>query len=80
MPPASNAPTTYSAERPIAGMWTVPSPSGGESRLETLTPIEQVGARYGYRRAGQPFGPGRDGLEIWLELRARGRTGQRQAV
>jgi hypothetical protein len=80
----SNAPdraTTLSAGRPITGLWIAPSPSGsrsrsgGESRLEALTPIEREGARWGYQKAGQPFGPGREGLEIWLELRARAKGG-----
>jgi len=76
---SSNAPTALSAGNAIAGIWTVGSSSGntsrsgGESRLEALTPLEQEGARYGYRKAGRPFGPGREGLEIWLELRARGK-------
>ena len=60
-----------SAGRPIAGIWAVQSPSGDDSRLEALTPIEREGARYGYQKAGRPFGPGREGLETWLELRAR---------
>ena len=67
---SSNAPTVLSAESAIAGIWTVGSSSGNESRLEALTPLEREGARYGYRKAGRPFGPGREGLEIWLELRA----------
>ena len=72
--------TTLSAGRPITGLWIAPSPSsrsqsGGESRLEALKPIEREGARWGYQKAGQPFGPGREGLEIWLELRARAKEG-----
>jgi hypothetical protein len=47
----------------------------GASLLETLTPVEQEGARYGYRQAGRPFGPTRRGLEIWLRLRARAKAG-----
>lgn len=47
----------------------------GASLLDTLTPVEQEGARYGYRQAGRPFGPTRRGLEIWLRLRARARAG-----
>jgi hypothetical protein len=47
----------------------------GESLLDTLTPVEQEGARYGYRQAGRPFGPTRRGLEIWLRLRARAKAG-----
>lgn len=47
----------------------------GVSLLDTLTPVEQEGARYGYRQAGRPFGPTRRGLEIWLRLRARAKTG-----
>jgi len=47
----------------------------GTSLLGTLTPVEQEGARYGYRQAGRPFGPTRRGLEIWLRLRARARAG-----
>jgi len=77
----SNAPdrtAVLAAGRPITGLWVAQSPSGSgsrsgeESRLEALTPIERKGAHYGYQKAGQPFGPGREGLEIWLELRARG--------
>jgi hypothetical protein len=76
---SSNAPTVLSAGNAIAGIWTAQSSSGnasrsgGKSRLEALTPLEREGARYGYRTAGRPFGPGREGLEIWLELRARGK-------
>jgi hypothetical protein len=69
---SSNAPTALSAGTPVGRIWTAQSPSGNESRLEALTPLEREGARYGYRRAGRPFGPGREGLEIWLELRACG--------
>jgi hypothetical protein len=84
---APDRPMALSAGRPITGLWIVPSPSGsrsrsggesqsgGESRLEALTPIEREGARWGYQKAGQPFGPGRQGLEIWLELRARVKEG-----
>lgn len=60
-----------STGRRIAGIWTVQSPSGDDSRLGTFTPIEREGARYGYQKAGRPFGKGREGLETWLELRAR---------
>ena len=74
---SSGAPTALSAGNAIAGIWTIgpssdsASCSGSASRLEALTPLEREGARYGYRKAGRPFGPGREGLEIWLELRAR---------
>ncbi len=76
-PPAAPS-AALSAGSPIAGIWIARSPSGGnarqeESRLEPLTPIEREGARYGYRKAGRPFGPGRKGLETWLRLRARAR-------
>ena len=70
---SSNAPTVLSAGSAIAGIWAIGSSSGNESRLEALTPLEREGARYGYRKAGRPFGPGREGLEIWLALRARGK-------
>ena len=66
----SDPTAALSAGGPIAGIWVAQSPSGNESRLEALTPLEREGARYGYRKAGRPFGPGREGLEIWLELRA----------
>lgn len=51
------------------------APPEGASLLDTLTPVEQEGARYGYRQAGRPFGPTRRGLEIWLRLRARAKGG-----
>jgi len=70
----SSRPTAaLSAGNAIAGIWAIGSSSDSASRLEALTPLEREGARYGYRKAGRPFGPGREGLEIWLELRARGK-------
>jgi hypothetical protein len=55
----------------ISGLWVVGA-AGDETDLDALAPIEREGARYAYREAGRPFGPGREGLETWLELRARG--------
>lgn len=69
---ASDSTTALAVGGPISRMWTVgPSPDG-DARLKHLTPLEREGARYGYRQAGCPFGPGRKGLQTWLELRARG--------
>jgi hypothetical protein len=62
-----------STGHPIEELWVVQSLPDGASRMDDLTPIEQEGARYGYQKAGQPFGPGPERLEIWLELRARGK-------
>ena len=55
----------------IRGTTALAHPPEGAPHLEALSPIEREGARYGYRQAGRPFGPSREGLEIWLALRAR---------
>jgi hypothetical protein len=55
----------------IRGITAVAHPPEEAPRLEALSPIEREGARYGYGQAGRPFGPSREGLEIWLALRAR---------
>jgi hypothetical protein len=60
---------------PIAGIWILQFPSGEEPRLDPLTPVEREGGRYGYHEAGRPFGPGREALERWLELRTCGPAG-----
>ena len=71
-PPDSSSIVNVSAGAPIAATTTVQGPGEGGSVLDTLTPLEREGARYGYRAAGRPFGTGRRGLELWLALRAEG--------
>ena len=71
-PPGSSSIENVSADAPVVATTTVQCSREGETILETLTPLEREGARYGYREAGRPFGADRRGLELWLELRAQG--------
>lgn len=70
-PPDSSSIVNLSADAPIVATTTVQDPREDEAILDALTPLEREGARYGYRKAGRPFGAERRGLELWLKLRAQ---------